>query len=79
MLRPRTTCVYCGKRISGNGTDETRHKGDPWSREYRAARRVACAEHWRLVLNDWHLPMWWQVVNAQSESATGGAEESVVA
>ncbi len=50
MIRRRTCCVYCGRRIPG-----AVQRGDEATSEQRFAARFACREHYYLVARD---PAW---------------------
>ena len=77
-IRPRTTCVYCGKRISGNASDSV-YDADPLTRKaLRMAARISCNEHARLALDDPHIRVYWWVEAMRNPSPTERAEASGV-
>lgn len=64
MLRPHTTCGYCGERITGTSTDAP-HDPDPAVRRLlRLAMRIACRKHARLALADPNTQLYWDGLTA---------------
>ena len=53
-LRARTTCVYCGTRISGSDHSQTNTHNRDRDRWMRRAAKLACRDHIRIALNDHH-------------------------
>lgn len=64
MLRARTTCIYCGERISGNASDALYSPYPDTRRLLRAAARITCRTHARPALNDPLLPFYWETLSA---------------
>ena len=59
MIRRRTTCVYCGRRIAGRLN--RKHPGSSFGERelYRLCARLACDRHLRLPLSDPNSPIYW--------------------